>query len=81
LSTKNKRHKEIIKKIQNIMKEISNDVLIGKQMPSLEISKVGYDNTFWSEKKKMLTLGDKKVIISPNSTKKNSDIFSIFSYG
>ncbi|HEU5460959.1 MAG TPA: hypothetical protein VFU79_01680 [Nitrososphaeraceae archaeon] len=70
MSTKNKRHKEIIKKIQNIMKEISNDVLIGKQMPSLEISKVGYDNTFWSEKKKMLTLGEKKVIISPNSTKK-----------
>ena len=52
------------------MKEISNDVLIGKKMPSLEISKVGYDNTFWSEKKKMLTLGEKKVIISPNSTKK-----------
>jgi DNA topoisomerase VI subunit A len=70
LSTKNKRHKEIIKKIQNIMKEISNDVLIGKKMPSLEISKVGYDNTFWSEKKKMLTLGEKKVIVSPNSTKK-----------
>ena len=46
------------------MKEISNDVLIGKKMPSLEISKVGYDNTFWSEKKKMLTLGEKKVIIS-----------------
>ena len=70
MSTKNKRHKEIIKKIQNIMKEISNDVLIGKKMPSLEISKVGYDNTFWSEKKKMLTLGEKKVIVSPNSTKK-----------
>jgi DNA topoisomerase-6 subunit A len=70
LSTINKRHKEIIKKIQNIMKEISNDVLIGKKMPSLEISKVGYDNTFWSEKKKMLTLGEKKVIVSPNSTKK-----------
>ncbi|MGZ5484475.1 MAG: hypothetical protein ACXWFB_01010, partial [Nitrososphaeraceae archaeon] len=70
MSTKNKRHKEIIKKIQTIMKDISNDVLIGKKMPSLEISKVGYDNTFWSEKKKMLTLGEKKVIISPNSTKK-----------
>ena len=54
------------------MKEISNDVLIGKKMPALEISKIGYDNTFWSEKKKMLTLGDKKVIVSPNSTKKIS---------
>jgi DNA topoisomerase VI subunit A len=70
LSAKNKRHKEIIKKIQTLMKEISNDVLIGKKMPALEISKIGYDNTFWSEKKKMLTLGDKKVIVSPNSTKK-----------
>jgi DNA topoisomerase VI subunit A len=70
LSTKNKRHKEIIRKIQNIMKEISNDVLIEKKMPFLEISKIGYDNTFWSEKKKMLTLGEKKVIVSPNSTKK-----------
>ena len=70
MSTKNKRHKEIIKKIQTLMKEISNDVLIGKKMPALEISKIGYDNTFWSEKKKMLTLGDKKVIVSPNSTKK-----------
>jgi len=52
------------------MKEISNEVLIEKKMPSLEISKVGYDNTFWSEKKKMLTLGEKKVLVSPNSTKK-----------
>jgi hypothetical protein len=42
------------------MKEISNEVLIGKQMPSLEILKVGYDNTFWSEKKKMLTIGEKR---------------------
>ena len=70
MSAKNKRHKEIIKKIQTLMKEISNDVLIGKKMPALEISKIGYDNTFWSEKKKMLTLGEKKVIVSPNSTKK-----------
>jgi len=46
LSTKNKRHKEIIKKIQTLMKEISNDVLIEKKMPALEVSKIGYDNTF-----------------------------------
>ena len=70
LSTKNKRHKEIIKKIQNLMREISNDILISNKMPSLEISKLGYDNTFWSDKKKMLTIGEKKVLISPNSTKK-----------
>lgn len=70
LSTKNKRHKEIIKKIQNLMIDISNDLLINNKIPSLEISKLGYDNTFWSDKKKMLTIGEKKVIISPNSTKK-----------
>ncbi|HEU5172455.1 MAG TPA: hypothetical protein VFT83_02915 [Nitrososphaeraceae archaeon] len=70
MSTKNKKHKEIIKKIQNLMREISNDILINNKMPSLEISKLGYDNTFWSDKKKMLTIGEKKVLISPNSTKK-----------
>jgi len=70
LSTNNKRHKEIIKKIQNLMKNISKDLLINNKMPSIEISKLGYDNTFWSDKKKMLTIGEKKVIISPNSTKK-----------
>lgn len=70
LSTKNKRHKEIVKKIQNLMITISNDLLINNKIPSLEISKLGYDNTFWSDKKKMLTIGEKKVIISPNSTKK-----------
>lgn len=70
LSTKNKRHKEIIKKIQNLMITISDDLLINNKIPSLEISKLGYDNTFWSDKKKMLTIGEKKVIISPNSTKK-----------
>lgn len=70
MSTKNKRHKEMIKKIQNLMIEISNDLLINNKMPSLEISKLGYDNTFWSDKKKMLTIGEKKVLISPNSTKK-----------
>jgi DNA topoisomerase VI subunit A len=52
------------------MKDISKDLLINNKMPSLEISKLGYDNTFWSDKKKMLTIGEKKVIISPNSTKK-----------
>src|SRR5215217_2547239 len=70
LSTKNKKHKEIIKKIQNLMRDISNDLLINNKMPSLEISKLGSDNTFWSDKKKMLTMGEKKVIITPNSTKK-----------
>ncbi|HJU58312.1 MAG TPA: hypothetical protein VJ583_01065 [Nitrososphaeraceae archaeon] len=72
MSTKNnnKRHKEIINKIQKLMREISNDLLLNNKIPSLEISKLGYDNTFWSDKKKMLTIGEKKVLVSPNSTKK-----------
>ena len=52
------------------MTDISKDLLINNKMPSLEISKLGYDNTFWSDKKKMLTIGEKKVVITPNSTKK-----------
>ena len=52
------------------MTDISKELLIDNKMPSLEISKLGYDNTFWSDKKKMLTLGEKKVVITPNSTKK-----------
>ena len=70
MPTKNKKHQAIIKKIQNLMTDISKELLIDNKMPSLEISKLGYDNTFWSDKKKMLTLGEKKVVISPNSTKK-----------
>ncbi|MDX1371964.1 MAG: hypothetical protein R3321_05810, partial [Nitrososphaeraceae archaeon] len=66
----NKKHKDIIKKIRVVMKMISDDVLIQKKIPELEIAKIGYDNTIWSEKKKMLTIGEKKVIVSPNSTKK-----------
>lgn len=52
------------------MTDISKDLLINNKIPSLEISKLGYDNTFWSDKKKMLTIGEKKVVITPNSTKK-----------
>ena len=51
------------------MKSVSDDVLL-KKMPLLEVPKVGYDNTFWSEKKRMLTIGEKKVVVSPNSIKK-----------
>jgi len=61
LSTKNKRHKEIIKKIQNIMKEISNDVLIGKQMPSLEISKIFKENDKINNKSNKPMIGKKIV--------------------
>ena len=52
------------------MKTVSEDILVKQIMPSLQISKNGYDNTVWSDKKKMLTIGDKKVQIGPYSTKK-----------
>ena len=52
------------------MKKISEDVIIQKQMPILNIPKVGYDNTVWSDEKRMLTIGDKKIEVSPDSVKK-----------
>ncbi|HET6640130.1 MAG TPA: hypothetical protein VFG77_00830 [Nitrososphaeraceae archaeon] len=70
MASMDKRHKETIKKIRLIMKEISNDVLAEKRMPSLDITKIGYDNTVWSEEKRMLTVGTKTVHISPDTTKK-----------
>src|SRR5919107_1283796 len=51
------------------MRDVSDD-LMQKTMPILDVPKVGYDNTIWSDEKRMLTIGEKKVIISPNSTKK-----------
>ena len=39
-------------------------------MPILNIPKVGYDNTVWSDEKRMLTIGDKKIEVSPDSVKK-----------
>jgi DNA topoisomerase-6 subunit A len=39
-------------------------------MPILDVPKVGYDNTVWSEEKRMLTIGNKKVQVSPDSIKK-----------
>lgn len=66
----NNKHKEIIKKIRAIMKGVSDEIIIQKKIPELEIAKIGYDNTVWSEKKRMLTIGEKKVVVSPNSTKK-----------
>ncbi len=52
------------------MKKISEDVIIQKQMPVLDLPKVGYDNTIWSNEKRMLTIGDKKIEVSPDSVKK-----------
>ena len=64
------RHQEVIEKIKEIMKEVSKDVLIKKTMPALKLPKIGYDNTLWSKEKRMLTIGDKMVQVSPDNSKK-----------
>src|ERR687897_272712 len=65
-----KRHLEVLKKIRLIMKDVSTDLMVQKTMPVLNVPKVGYDNTVWSGEERMLTIGDKTVSISPDSTKK-----------
>ncbi|MGI0035377.1 MAG: hypothetical protein ACRD98_05875, partial [Nitrososphaera sp.] len=70
MATKDKRHQEVMKKIRRIMKVVSTDLMEQKTMPVLNVPKVGYDNTIWSDEKRMLTIGEKKVGISPDSTKK-----------
>src|ERR671922_1888899 len=65
-----KRHQDVTKKIKLIMKDVSSDLMVDKTMPVLNVPKVGYDNTVWSEEKRMLTIGAKAVGISPDSTKK-----------
>ena len=65
-----KRHLEVIKKIKLIMKDVSTDLMVQKTLPVLNVPKVGYDNTVWSDEERMLTIGDKTVSISPDSTKK-----------
>ena len=64
-----KRHQEVIKKIKLIMRDVSDD-LVQKTMPVLDVPKVGYDNTIWSDEKRMLTIGDKMIQVSPDNTKK-----------
>src|SRR5919107_697489 len=51
------------------MRDVSDD-LMQKTMPILDVPKVGYDNTIWSDEKRMLTIGNKMVQISPDSIKK-----------
>jgi len=63
------RHQEVIKKIKLVMKDISKNITI-ERMPVLDVPKIGYDNTIWSEEKRMLTIGSKKVQVSPDSIKK-----------
>lgn len=52
------------------MRKISDDVIKQNQMPILDLPKIGYDNTIWSDEKRMLTTGDKKIEVSPDSVKK-----------
>ena len=56
-----KRHQDVTKKIKLIMKDVSSDLMVDKTMPVLNVPKVGYDNTVWSEEKRMLTIGAKAV--------------------
>src|SRR4026209_331 len=70
MAPKDKRHQEITNKIRKIMKNVGSGCLGEGIMPSLKIPKVGYDNTVWSDEKRMLTIGDKTVQIGPNSSKK-----------
>lgn len=64
------RHQEVIEKIKHIMKVVSDDILKRNTMPMLKLSKIGYDNTLWSKEKRMLTIGEKVVQVSPESIKK-----------
>lgn len=52
------------------MKQVSDDIINNNRMPVLDLPKIGYDNTVWSNEKRMLTVGNKKVEISPDSIKK-----------
>ncbi|MGI0004989.1 MAG: hypothetical protein ACREAO_07565, partial [Nitrososphaera sp.] len=70
MPTSDKGHQDVMKKIRVIMKDVSADLMLEKTMPVLDVPKVGYDNTVWSDEKRMLTIGDKKVKVSPDSTKK-----------
>ena len=70
MPTRDKRHQEVIKKIKLMMSDISRNVISDKILPVLDIAKVGYDNTIWSDEKRMLTIGTKTVQISPENTKK-----------
>ncbi|NAL76673.1 hypothetical protein [Nitrososphaera sp. AFS] len=80
MTVKDKRHREVIKKIKLLMADVANDLMVDKTMPVLDVPKVGYDNTIWSKDKRMLTIGDKTVQVSPDS-KKNSNLLPISRHG
>ncbi|HKX97249.1 MAG TPA: hypothetical protein VJL78_05390 [Candidatus Nitrosocosmicus sp.] len=64
------KKQEFVTIIKRIMGKISDDVIKQNQMPILDLPKIGYDNTIWSDEKRMLTTGDKKIEVSPDSVKK-----------
>lgn len=64
------KKQEFVTIIKRIMRKISDDVIKQNQMPVLDLPKIGYDNTVWSDEKRMLTTGDKKIEVSPDSVKK-----------
>ena len=70
MPARDKRHKDVTKKIKLMMSEISRNVLAEKTLPVLDITKIGYDNTVWSDEKRMLTIGPKNIQVSPDSVKK-----------
>lgn len=70
MTAADKRHQEVIKKIKLIMRDVNDDLMVQKTMPVLDVPKVGYDNTIWSDEKRMLTIGNKIIQVSPDSTKK-----------
>ena len=70
MTAADKRHQEVIKKIKLIMRDVNDDLMLKKTMPVIEVPKVGYDNTIWSDEKRMLTIGNKMIQVSPDSTKK-----------
>ena len=79
MPARDERHVEVIKKIKLIMKDISKNILV-ERMPVLDVPKVGYDNTVWSDQKRMLIIGNKKVQISPDSIKKYRPSRNIWSW-
>jgi DNA topoisomerase-6 subunit A len=70
LTATDKRHQEVVKKIKLILRDVSKDLMVEKTMPVIDLPKIGYDNTIWSDQKRMLAIGNKKVQVSPDSTKK-----------
>ena len=62
------------------MKNVGDDILVEGIMPSLEIPKVGYDNTVWSDEKRMLTIGEKTIQVGPNKQRRYQLLRNIWSW-